>query len=189
MRPVFGWVGQVVAWLVILSVVVILSAAVLVPRLAGATPYTVLTGSMRPDLPPGTLVVVKPVLAEDIRTGDVITFQLESGKSAVVTHRVTQVSTNLEGETTFTTQGDANNVADELPVRPVQIKGRLWYSVPYLGHANNVLTGHQRQLAVYVVGGGLVLYAAYMFTSAARDRRRTTHPTHTDHSAAEKSST
>lgn len=164
--------GQVLAWLVILGAAVVLAAAVLVPRLAGATPYTVLTGSMEPTHPPGSLVVVKPVPVEEIRTGDVVTYQRESGKPAVVTHRVTRVGTDLEGEISLTTQGDANDVADSEPVRAVQVKGRVWYAVPHLGHVNNVLTGARRQLVVYVVGGGLLTYAGYMFTSSIRDRRR-----------------
>lgn len=175
-RPVLGWLGQVLAWLVILCVCVVLAIAVLIPRLSGATPYTVLTGSMRPDLPPGTLVVVKPVAPDDIRTGDVITYQLESGKAAVVTHRVVAVGATVKGEPSFRTRGDANDVPDADPVRPVQVKGRVWYSAPYLGHVNNILTGSQRQAAVYVVGGGLLLYAAYMFTGAIRDRRRPVEP-------------
>jgi signal peptidase len=171
-RAALGRVGRVVAWLVILGVAVVLAAAVLVPRLAGATPYTVLTGSMRPHYPPGTLVVVKPVDPRDVRVGDVVTYQLESGKPEVVTHRVVRVATSLDGHTTFTTQGDANDVPDDKAVRPVQVQGRLWYSVPYLGYVNEVLTGRQRQTAVYVVAGGLTAYALYMFAGALHGRFR-----------------
>jgi signal peptidase len=53
--------GQVTCLLVILLVTAAIGIAVLVPRLGGATPYVVLTGSMEPRMPPGTLVVVKPV--------------------------------------------------------------------------------------------------------------------------------
>ncbi len=65
------------------------------PRLGGATPYTVLTSSMEPEYPPGTLVVVRPVPIEEIGIGDVITYQLESGEPTVVTHRVVGLSTTL----------------------------------------------------------------------------------------------
>lgn len=171
-RSVVGWAGQVVIWLVLLLIAVALAAAVLVPRIAGGTPYTVLTGSMEPDYPPGTLVVVKPVAVDRIRIGDVITYQRESGRSTVVTHRVVGVGSRLDGEKAFTTQGDANDTPDPAPVREVQVKGRLWYSVPYLGHLNNALTGRQRQVAVLVVSTGLVGYAAFMFVGAIRDRRR-----------------
>ena len=45
------WVGRVVAWMVILTSLAALTVAVLVPRLGGATPYEILTGSMQPGLP------------------------------------------------------------------------------------------------------------------------------------------
>lgn len=175
-RRAVGWVLQACVWAFVIGVVVVLAAAVVIPRLAGATPFTVLTGSMRPDYPPGTLVVVKPVAFEDIGVGDVITYQLESGKATVVTHRVTAIAAQLDGEVVLTTQGDANNVSDPEAVEEVQVRGRLWYSVPYLGHVNNALTGSQRQTAVLVVSATLVGYAVFMFVGALRDRRRKKSP-------------
>jgi signal peptidase len=163
---------HVAGWLVILVAAVAVSLAVLVPRLAGATPYTVLSGSMRPGLPPGTLVVVRPVEPADLAIGDVITYQLESGDPEVVTHRVVAQGFDSDGDLLFLTRGDANDVADEKWVQPVQIKGELWYSVPYLGYASDLLTGHQRQTGVYLVAAGFFGYALLMFAEAARGRRR-----------------
>lgn len=168
-----GRLTQVTAWVLVAAVVAMLALAVVVPRLGGATPYTILSGSMQPDRPPGTLVVVKPVAAGDIALGDVITYQLRSGRPTVVTHRVVGQGYDLAGEQVFTTQGDANDVADARPVRPVQVRGRLWYSVPYLGYANTALNGSQRQVAVVVVAGVLLAYAALMGASALLERRAT----------------
>ena len=172
MRPLASWVTQAVAWFVIFAAGSALAAAVVVPRVAGATPYTILTGSMRPSLPPGTLVVVKPKPVDELQVGDVVTYQLTSGEATVVTHRITQIGTNLKGERSFTTQGDANDVADANPVRPEQIRGELLYVVPKLGYVNNFISGDQRQIATYVVVTGLLGYAAFMSVAALRDRRR-----------------
>lgn len=172
MNAAAEWGGRVLAWTVILGAAAALTVAVLVPRLAGATPYTVLTGSMRPHYPPGTLVVVRPVAPQDLRIGDVVSYQRRSGDPTVVTHRVTAVSTDLRGQVTYTTQGDANGTADRQPVRAVQIRGRLWYAVPYLGYADLVLSGRQREIAVLVAAGGLSGYAVLMFAAALRDRAR-----------------
>ena len=168
-----GWLIQVVSWVVVLAVLLVLSVSVLVPRLGGATPYTILTGSMQPGMPPGTLVVVKPVDPEDITIGTVITYQLESGESTVVTHRVIAQAYDLRGDLTFTTQGDANDVADAEPVRPVQVMGERWYAVPHLGRVVNVVTADQRRAAIVVVVVALLGYAATMFAGSARDRRST----------------
>lgn len=166
-----GRLWSIVAWVVVLATAALLLVAVLVPRLGGATPYTVLTGSMQPDLPAGALVVVRPVPAEEIGVGSVITYQLVSGEATVVTHRVVAVRMGADGEPAFRTQGDANDVPDTGWVRPVQVRGELWYSVPYLGHLNQLLTGEERQLAVYAVAAGLLFYAAATFVSIGRRRR------------------
>jgi signal peptidase len=162
----------VLAWLVIAAVTVALLVAVALPRVMGATPYTVLTGSMRPTMPPGTLVVVDPVDIDDLRVGDVITYQLRSGEPAVVTHRVTSVSSTLAGERTVQTQGDANPVADALPVTAQQVRGKVSYAIPYLGRVNTLMSGSQRETATTAVAIALGLYALFMATSGLLERRR-----------------
>lgn len=173
-RKTSAWsvVTSCVACLAIVVIAAALLAAVVVPRLFGSTPYAILTGSMRPDMPPGTLVVVKPVDIEELAAGDVITYQLRSGEPAVVTHRIVSVASSLSGERTLVTQGDANNVADAAPVQAVQIRGKVWYSVPYLGRVSTWFTGAQHQLATVIIGIALAMYAAAMFLGGLRDRRR-----------------
>lgn len=169
-RSVGGWVGQVIAWLVISTVVVMLALCVVIPKIGAATPYTILTSSMEPTLPPGTLVVSKPATPTAIDIGDVITFQIESGKPTVATHRVIAISAEQDGTPRFHTQGDANDTPDAKTVRPEQIKGKSWYQVPYLGHANFLIDNAQRHLLSVLIISGLLIYAGYMFVSAARER-------------------
>ncbi|SDD14878.1 signal peptidase I [Rhodococcus tukisamuensis] len=169
---VWGWVKSIVSWLVLLAVLAILALTIVIPRLTGATPYTVLTGSMEPNYPPGTLIVVKPEDPAALQAGDVITFQKESGKLDVVTHRIIEVRENARGEKSFVTQGDANPSRDMNPVVPEQIRGKLWYSVPFMGYVNSVVTGQQRSIMIVVVVGGLLAYAGWMFVSGFRDRSR-----------------
>lgn len=151
-----------------------IAAAVLVPRLGGGTPFTILTGSMQPGMPPGTLVVVTPVSADEIGIGTIVTYQLNSGEHGVVTHRVVSIGYDGSGQKTFTTQGDANTIPDARPVLPVQIRGQHWYHVRYLGYVSSAITGSQRHMATLMVAAGLLIYAAYMLTGAAKDRFRKT---------------
>lgn len=162
--------GRLLAWLLVGGAVAIIVTAVLIPRIAGATPYAVLTSSMEPDLPPGTLVVVKPADPDSIGIGSVITYQLRSGEPTVVTHRVVAQTVDADGLPLFRTQGDANDIPDDAWVRPVQIKGELWYSVPVLGRANTWLNGDQRQGLVYGVAALLLVYALFTWSSALRHR-------------------
>ena len=148
---------------------------IVIPAISGATPMTILTSSMIPTYPPGTLIIVKPIDAEDIGIGDPITYQLESGKPEVVTHRVISVSTT-DGELSFITKGDNNGEPDPAAVQPIQVRGTVWYSVPYIGYANTIVNGNNRAWIVPVCAVALFGYAGYMFasgvTQSARRRRR-----------------
>ncbi|MCC6270563.1 MAG: signal peptidase I [Microbacteriaceae bacterium] len=149
--------------------------AIVVPAATGATAMTVLTGSMSPSYSPGTLIVVKPIEAGDIRIGDAITYQIESGKPAVVTHRVVAITTGSDGSTRFTTQGDANNTPDAAGVIPDQIRGKVWYGIPYLGYVNSAVNGEARGWLIPLIAGGLFLYVGYLaasgIVSKVRNRR------------------
>ncbi|SDZ09803.1 signal peptidase I [Herbiconiux ginsengi] len=158
------------AFLVLVLALAVLTIAL--PALVGGRPLTVLTQSMEPGLPPGTLIVVHPVPVGEIRVGDVLTYQIESGKPGVVSHRVIEKTISTAGSTTFVTRGDNNDLADEDPVQEVQIVGVLWYSIPMLGWVNNAVNGEWRGFVVPVVVGGLFGYAAWMFFSGIRDHRR-----------------
>ncbi|MDH6280825.1 signal peptidase I [Prescottella agglutinans] len=166
------WVKSVVSWLLLIAMVGILALTIVIPRLTGSTPYTVLTSSMEPTYPPGTLIVVKPQDQQSLQVGDAITYQWESGKPEVVTHRIVTVQRTSDGELRFTTQGDNNSAPDPRPVVPEQVRGKVWYAVPYVGYVNNFITGKQRSVLLAMVVGGLLVYAVTMFVSAGRDKAR-----------------
>lgn len=151
----------------LLGVVLLLAAAaIVVPRIAGATPVTILTTSMEPSLPPGTLVVVKPVATDAIRVGDVMTYQIRSGQAAVISHRVVAITRSTVGGVTFTTKGD-NNASVDPPVIPDQVRGEVWYSVPLLGYVNSALDQGQRSWIMPAIGMLLLGYAAYLIVRGA----------------------
>lgn len=151
---------------------VLFVTGVVVPRIGGATGYTVLTGSMRPDLPPGTLAVVRPTDPKTIEVGTVITYQLRSNEPDVVTHRVVATGVAEDGARVFRTRGDANTGRDPGWVKPVQVRGTLWYSIPYLGYVNSALSPLHRQQIVYGLAIPLLGYALFLFLIAAREQRR-----------------
>lgn len=171
MKSIAGWIGQVASWFVIFAMLAVLAACVLVPRLGGGTPYTILTGSMRATYPPGTLVVTRPVPIDQISIGDVVTYQIAPGRPTVATHRVIGTTVAEDGAPRLITQGDSNAAPDAELVRAAQVKGTVWYSVPVLGRANVLLDTSQHQGVVVTVGAGLLLYAAFMLVSAAVDTR------------------
>ena len=156
-----------------LGLVVALAALlVVVPKATGSTPLTVLTSSMEPTLPPGTLVVVRPVDTDLVEPGDVLTYQLESGEAAVVTHRVVEVVSSSDGMRSFVMRGDANGSVDADPVMPVQVKGAVWYSLPLVGWVAQAVGGEGRGWVATAVGVVLCLYSVVALGTGVRRRRR-----------------
>ena len=165
------YVGVALSVALLLAVVALGAILIVIPKIAGATPLTVLTNSMEPGLPPGTLIIVKPVDPDDIQIGDVVTYQIQSGKPGVITHRVIGIDA-LGAEKRFIFQGDNNGAPDTELVRAVQIQGRLWYSVPYAGFVNSAVNGEDKSWIVYVIAGLLLSYAVWMIVSGIFGRKK-----------------
>jgi signal peptidase I len=111
--------------------VAVASLTSVLPKLVGGASMTVLTGSMSPTIPAGSVVVVKPVDPAEVRPGDVITYQPRPG-SAFVTHRVVRINDD-DGRLSFVTKGDANDAEDPQPVPAAGVAGRVWLHVPHVG--------------------------------------------------------
>lgn len=114
------------ALLALLLVLVALVAA----AAAGFRLMTIRTGSMRPTLQPGDVVVSRYEPAERLRHGDIVTFN-DPGLRAMVTHRV--VSVRAEGTSVLVaTKGDANAVGETWRVPRSKAIAREVFRVPTL---------------------------------------------------------
>lgn len=169
----FAWTA--VSFALLLLTLLLALAVLAVPRSLGAVPLTILTGSMEPAMPPGTLAIVRPVDASQVDVGDVVTYQWASDDPALVTHRVTELAHTSDGSTFLTLQGDNNNHEDP-PVVPEQVMGEVVYAVPYFGWLTNKLnTGkgpEYTHYAAYAFLGYSALTFAAGLGSAVRGRRR-----------------
>ncbi|QIM16835.1 signal peptidase I [Leucobacter insecticola] len=151
-------------------------AAVIVPALTGASGYTILTRSMEPGLPPGSYIVVRQTPIAELEVGNIITFQLESGKPEVVTHRIQAIELTSSGERRFITRGDANAASDAGAVQEAQIKGQVWYVIPYLGFLGLFAAGSGKEWVTALAVTALFAYALANVVSWLRDRRRRNTP-------------
>ena len=113
---------------VLLIVLAGLAGILIIPKVMGYEEMAVLTGSMEPKYPVGSLIFVKEENPEKLQVGDVITYRLSG--DTVVTHRVVEIN---KDEQSVVTKGDANESNDGNPILYNNIIGKAHFCVPYLG--------------------------------------------------------
>mgnify|MGYP006281546871 CR=1 FL=1 len=94
--------------------------------------YVVTSGSMEPAIGVGDVVIVDDVDPATIEEGDVITY-IRSGQDTPTTHRVIGVEEGGD-ELAFRTKGDANEDPDASPVSASQVRGKILFTIPYIGY-------------------------------------------------------
>lgn len=123
---------------------------VMVPVALGWRPYTVLTGSMRPNIQPGDVVMDRPIRVPDMHVGDVVTFSDPSRKGKLVTHRVRSIAHGAQ-LTTVETRGDANNTSERWTVQTKDQVGRVVYVIPKVGKIATLVRNPAGILALVVL--------------------------------------
>lgn len=135
------WVSNIVSVLMLLILIILIYYTVSSkmnggkPHIFGYEMLTVLSGSMEPGIPTGSVIGVKPV--EDtasLQVGDVITFKANASSDMLITHRIIEVQG--EGNSLqFITRGDNNDARDPDPVLASNVVAKYENIViPYIGY-------------------------------------------------------
>lgn len=115
--------------------------------------YTILTGSMIPNINPDDVIVdIRVTNPEDIKVGDVITFISTSTLSPgmTISHRVIDIKQE-NGETLYYTKGDANLSPDSSPAKFSNVLGKVIFHIPLLGKLQHFLATKGGWLIIVVI--------------------------------------
>ena len=96
-------------------------------QIIGFRSYTVLSGSMKPKIQPGDVVVITNRNKEDLKKGDIITFNGEDND--IITHRIIDIQNN-----SYITKGDNNNSIDAFAVPFENVIGKVLFHIPKIGY-------------------------------------------------------
>ena len=140
---------------ILLILLIICCIPLTVPRVMGYVLYTVITGSMEPNVPVGSLVFVKSVDPADVQEKDIIAFYGGKDSNAIITHRVVENRVFI-GD--FITKGDANSDNDMNPVDYEELIGRVELSVPYVGTVAQFLTSLEGKITAASIIGLAVVF-------------------------------
>lgn len=133
-------------WNIFVSVCVVVSLLLLVvfmaPQFMGLDTFIVTSGSMEPEYPVGSLIIVSDVSPNEIQTGDAITFYMTDSQ-IVATHQVYEIDSQNR---LFRTQGinntdvDGTIIPDANPVSFDSLIGKPIVCIPFLGYVNRFCT-------------------------------------------------
>lgn len=140
--------------IVLLIVLIIACLPLTLPKAFGYQMYTVISGSMEPVLPVGSLVYVKYQEPESIEKKDIIAFYGSNDSSSIITHRVVY-NKKLSGE--FVTKGDANMEKDMNPISYNQYMGKVVLMIPVIGGVAQTLTTGNGKLVLFSFIGLILL--------------------------------
>lgn len=149
----------------LLAAVIVLSLPLAVPRAFGYQPYTVVSGSMEPEIPIGSLVYVKNCGPEEIAVSEVAAFYKNGDPGTIIIHRVLE-NDAVSGQ--LTTKGDANADADFEPVPYSSCIGIVAKSFKGLGGLADSLTSKSGKMALF---GAVAFIAASQALANWLDRR------------------
>ena len=134
---------------VLLLALVLFCLPLTVPRFLGYQVYSVISGSMEPAIPTGSLVYIRETAPEELSEGEVIAFYGTRDSASIITHRVVE-NRVVMGE--LITKGDANQTNDMNPVPYANVIGEVACYVPAAGKAAEVFTSMEGKL----LAGGLI---------------------------------
>ena len=130
-------------WLVICNAV-----GMDVPKLGPIRIYVVQSDSMVPILQQNDAILVTETAAEELVTGDIITFYAFESDT-IITHRITGVSQTEQGYE-YSTKGDNNNIGDSFTTPDSRVIGRYFAKISQFGVFLDTITSKPYLIAVLV---------------------------------------
>lgn len=106
----------------------------------GLRAYVVLSGSMKPAIQIGSLVVTKTLPSTAYRPGLVVAFPAPGNREETVLHRLYSLRRNAAGAVEVITKGDANNGTDLWVLNLASLQGSSVVVIPWLGYLLHILT-------------------------------------------------
>jgi len=127
----------------------ILLLVVALPVPFGYRSLVVMSGSMEPAIPTGSLLLVRRISAAQVAVGDVVSFRHPDEPGRLLTHRVQAVSTE-DDRVMVQTRGDANTGAENWVVPASGTVGRATWHLPLLGYLVVPLQGTAARILLLV---------------------------------------
>ena len=156
---------------ILVGLAVILAILLVGVRLVGFQVFSVLSGSMEPSYHVGSLIYVKKIDPQELKSGDVITFMLD--EDTVATHRIVEMVPDEKDPTVyrFRTKGDANETVDGKLVHYKNVIGKPVFTIPYLGYVANYIQ-HPPGTYIAISVGAILLLLVFLSDMFSKEEKK-----------------
>lgn len=150
-------ISSLFSWLVV-AVVFLISLTLVLSRFN--TPinlrvFSVLSGSMEPEISTGDLVIAYPQPTYDV--GQIVTIEVE-GSGDTVTHRIFEKN-ETNGTLEYLLKGDANDSPDSEPILHESIIGKVIFQIPVLGRVVNFAQSQLGFILLIIIPAVILVYS------------------------------
>ena len=153
-----------------ISVFVILFIPVMLHSVFNIALSPVLTGSMRPVINPGDMLITHEAVPADLHVGDIVVLR-NSIDYSLFAHRIINISFK-DGKSYLETKGDANPAVDagQVEINPQQSIPHVIGRIPWVGRIIVYFTNHKASFLAECV---LLLFAIFgIFRISAYKKKR-----------------
>lgn len=149
---------------VVAGTVVLLAVLLVGVRIFGIQVLTILSPSMEPKYPTGSVIYIVDVHPAELKVNDVITFQLTDNMTA--THRIIELVPDEDDSSMirFRTKGDNNDTADGSLVEFDDVVGKPVLCIPLLGYLAMLIQNPPGSYIAIGVGLAMILFVMIVDT-------------------------
>ncbi|OQB06338.1 MAG: Signal peptidase I W [bacterium ADurb.Bin212] len=122
--------------------------------------FSVMSGSMEPAIPVGSLIFVQP--SAIYAMGDIVTYAPSdlNNKKDTTTHRISGKEL-INGVVFYSTKGDANNTNDSVKIKQDQLVGKYIFKIPYLGYLLSFIKTLTGLVLIVIIPATIIIYEEF----------------------------
>ena len=154
----------------LLALVIILAILLVGVKIVGIEPLVVLSPSMEPKYPTGSLIYLADVDPAKLEVEDVITYRISDKTTA--THRIKEIVPDEDDPSIvrFRTKGDNNDTHDGNLVEFDQVEGKVIFCIPLMGKLAMYI---QSPPGLYIaIGSALAIILFVMIVDTVTDDKK-----------------
>lgn len=160
-RELLKKTGSVIVTVVLVALCLYFALSLVLGINVGINAFVILTGSMEPKIPVGSMIIVVKTDFHSLEKGDIISAKADlnlDGKNEVVTHNFFKYE-EIDGKKYIRTIAEGENFADSWVISEDRLIGKCVLIIPKVGKITSFLS---HPIGLTVIAGNIVVLSVVM---------------------------